>query len=114
MPSWFLPIGLLIATLAAIIASQALISGVFTLVNEAMKLKLWLKMKVNHPTDWLGQVYIPGINWVLMIGCLIVVLFFKKSSNMEAAYGLAITIDMMMTSLLQWCIKKQIPIAKSL
>ncbi|MGB2848673.1 MAG: KUP/HAK/KT family potassium transporter, partial [Saprospiraceae bacterium] len=100
MPSWFLPIGLFIATLAAIIASQALISGVFTLVNEAMKLKLWLKMKVNHPTDWLGQVYIPGINWVLMIGCLIVVLFFKKSSNMEAAYGLAITIDMMMTSLL--------------
>ncbi|MBK8279970.1 MAG: KUP/HAK/KT family potassium transporter [Saprospiraceae bacterium] len=77
MPSWFLPIGLFIATLAAIIASQALISGVFTLVNEAMKLKLWLKMKVNHPTDWLGQVYIPGINWVLMIGCLIVVLFSK-------------------------------------
>lgn len=100
MPGWFLPIGLVIATLAAIIASQALISGVFTLVNEAMKLKLWLKMKVNHPSDWLGQVYIPGINWVLMIGCLIVVLFFKKSSNMEAAYGLAITIDMMMTSLL--------------
>ncbi|MBL0109704.1 MAG: KUP/HAK/KT family potassium transporter [Saprospiraceae bacterium] len=58
MPSWFLPIGLFIATLAAIIASQALISGVFTLVNEAMKLKLWLKMKVNHPTDWLGRVYI--------------------------------------------------------
>ena len=106
MPSWFLPIGLFIATLAAIKPSQPLISGVVTLVNEAMKLKLWLKMKVNHPTDWLGQVYIPGINWVLMIGCLIVVLFFKKSSNMEAAYGLAITIDMMITSLLLGCFSR--------
>lgn len=100
MPEKFLPIGLGLAVLAAIIASQALISGVFTLVNEAMKLKLWLKMKVNYPTDWKGQIYIPGINWVLMCGCLLVVLFFKKSSNMEAAYGLAIMIDMMMTSLL--------------
>lgn len=100
MPQWFLPFGLGIAVLAAIIASQALISGVFTLVNEAMKLKLWLKMKVNYPTDWKGQIYIPGINWILMCGCLLVVLFFKKSSNMEAAYGLAIIIDMMMTSLL--------------
>lgn len=100
MPQWFLPFGLGIAVLAAIIASQALISGVFTLVNEAMKLKLWLKMKVNYPTDWKGQIYIPGINWILMCGCLLVVVFFKKSSNMEAAYGLAIIINMLMTSLL--------------
>ncbi|MEP7266407.1 MAG: KUP/HAK/KT family potassium transporter [Saprospiraceae bacterium] len=100
MPEWFLPAGLVIATLAAIIASQALISGVFTLVNEAMKLKLWLKMKVNYPSDWKGQIYIPGINWMLMIGCLVVVFIFKTSSKMEAAYGMAIIIDMMMTSLL--------------
>lgn len=100
MPKWFLPFGLVIATLAAIIASQALISGVFTLINEAMKLKLWLKMKVNYPSDWKGQIYIPSINWILMAGCLLVVLHFEKSTNMEAAYGMAIIVNMLMTSLL--------------
>lgn len=95
-----LPIGVVIATMATVIASQALISGVFTLVNEAMKLHLWFRMKVNYPTNLRGQIYIPGINWFLMFGCIAVVLIFKKSENMEAAYGLAITVDMLMTTLL--------------
>ena len=94
----FLPFGIGIATLAAIIASQALISGCFTLVNEAMKLKLWPNMKVNYPTQMMGQIYIPWINWFLMAGCILVVLIFKESSNMEAAYGLAIVLNMLMTT----------------
>lgn len=100
MPQWFLPIGVVLATLATIIASQALISGVFTLVNEAMKLNLWFNMKVNYPTKMKGQIYIPGINWFLMFGCISVVLIFQKSENMEAAYGLAIAVNMVMTTLL--------------
>jgi KUP system potassium uptake protein len=91
---------IVIATLAAIIASQALISGSFTLVNEAIKLNLWPKMKINFPTTERGQLFIPGINFVLWIGCCIVVLFFQTSANMEGAYGLSITITMIMTSLL--------------
>ncbi len=100
MPDWFLPYGIAVATLATIIASQALISGCFTLVNEAMKLRLWPNLRVIYPTTHQGQIYIPGINWFLFFGCIAVVLIFKQSSNMEAAYGLAITIDMMMTTLL--------------
>ena len=96
----FLPYGISIATLAAIIASQALISGCFTLVNEAMKLKLWPNMKVNYPTQMKGQIYIPSINWFLLAGCITVVLIFRESSKMEAAYGLAIVLDMLMTTTL--------------
>lgn len=94
----FLPIGIVIASSAAVIASQALISGCFTLVNEAMKLKLWPNMKVNYPTQLMGQIYIPGINWFLMIGCIAVVLIFRESGKMEAAYGLAIVFNMLMTT----------------
>ena len=94
----FLPFGIAIATMAAIIASQALISGCFTLINEAMKLKLWPQMKVNYPTQMMGQIYIPWMNWFLMAGCVLVVLVFKKSSNMEHAYGLAIILNMLMTT----------------
>jgi KUP system potassium uptake protein len=94
----FLPFGIAIATCAAIIASQALITGCFTLVNEAMKLKLWPNMKVNYPTQLMGQIYIPWINWFLMGGCILVVLIFKESSKMEAAYGLAIVFNMLMTT----------------
>lgn len=100
MPNWFLPIGITIATLATIIASQALITGCFTLVNEAMKLRLWPNLKVIYPTTHQGQMYIPGINWFLFLGCTAVVLLFRESGNMEAAYGLAITINMLMTTLL--------------
>ncbi|GIV37973.1 MAG: putative potassium transport system protein kup [Cyclobacteriaceae bacterium] len=98
MPEWFLPFGIVIATLAAIIASQALISGTFTLVNEAMKLKLWPMTRVRYPAQTKGQIYIPSINWILMVGCIFMVLYFRESSAMEGAYGLAITIDMLMTS----------------
>ncbi len=94
----FLPFGIAIATCAAVIASQALITGCFTLVNEAMKLKLWPNMKVSYPTQMMGQIYIPWINWFLMAGCILVVLLFKESSKMEAAYGLAIVLNMLMTT----------------
>lgn len=100
MPREFLPYGIAIATAAAIIASQALISGAFTLVNEAMKLRLWPNMIVNYPTEEQGQIYIPSINWLLFFGCTAVVLVFRESSKMEAAYGLAITINMLMTTAL--------------
>lgn len=100
VPQWFLPFSIIIATLAAIIASQALISGSFTLISEAVKLNLWPKMRILYPTVERGQSYIPGINKLLFVGCVIMVLYFEKSSNMEAAYGLAITICMIMTSIL--------------
>lgn len=101
MPAWFVPIGIVIATMAAIIASQSIISGSFTLISEAIKLNLWPKMKINYPTEERGQLYIPGVNWILGVGCVIVVLFFGgESKNMEAAYGLSITIAMIMTSCL--------------
>ena len=100
MPESFKIIGIVIATVAAIIASQALISGSFTLISESMRLNLWPKMKVNYPTEARGQLYIPGINTVLFIGCAGVTLFFKTSTNMAAAYGLAITLCMISTSIL--------------
>lgn len=100
IPSPYLTYFILLATLATIIASQALISGCFTLISEAIKQRLWINLKVNYPADSKGQVYIPAINWVLFIGCIIIIIIFKKSSNMEAAYGLTITIDMIMTSAL--------------
>lgn len=101
MPSWFVPIGIVIATMAAIIASQSIISGSFTLISEAIKLNLWPKMKINYPTEERGQLYIPGVNLILGVGCVAVVLFFGgESKNMEAAYGLSITIAMIMTSCL--------------
>ncbi|MGN6214750.1 KUP/HAK/KT family potassium transporter [Parafilimonas sp.] len=100
MPHWFKMIGIVIATVAAIIASQALISGSFTLIAEAQRLNLWPKMKIVYPTDEKGQLFIPGINTLLFIGCTGIVLYFQKSGNMEAAYGLAITICMISTSIL--------------
>lgn len=100
MPQWFKLVGIIIATTAAIIASQALISGSFTLISEAMRLNLWPKMKINYPTEEKGQLYIPGISLLLFIGCVGIVLFFQKSANMGAAYGLAITLCMISTSLL--------------
>jgi KUP system potassium uptake protein len=100
MPGWFLYFGIAIATAAAIIASQALISGSFTLISEAMRLNLWPKFRIHYPTEARGQLYIPGINWLIYLGCIGIVLYFKKASNMEAAYGLAITLCMIATSIL--------------
>jgi KUP system potassium uptake protein len=100
MPAGFKFIGIAIATMAAIIASQALISGSFTLIAEAIRLNLWPKMKINYPTEAKGQLFIPGINALLYLGCVGVVLYFKKSSQMEAAYGMAITLCMIATTIL--------------
>ena len=100
MPEWFLYFGIAIATAATIIASQALISGSFTLVSEAMRLNLWPKLKINYPTEARGQLYVPAVNLLLYVGCMGIVLYFKKASNMESAYGLAITLTMIATSLL--------------
>jgi KUP system potassium uptake protein len=86
--------------MATVIASQALITGCFTLVNEAMKLRLWTNLKVIYPTNYQGQMYIPFMNWFLFFGCVAVVLVFQESSRMEAAYGLAIIINMLMTTAL--------------
>jgi KUP system potassium uptake protein len=100
MPDEFLLYGIVIATLAAIIASQALITGSFTLISEAIRLNLWPKVKINYPTNLKGQIYVPSINWLLMSGCIGIVLYFKESKNMGGAYGLAISLTMMMTTLL--------------
>lgn len=100
VPEWFKLPAIVIATAAAIVASQALISGSFTLINEAIRLNLWPRVKVNFPSDIKGQLYIPSINWMLMLGCLGVVWYFEKSENMEAAYGLSIVLAMISTSLL--------------
>jgi len=98
MPDWFLPIGIAIATSAAVIASQALISGSFTMISEAMRLNFWPKVSIKYPTDLKGQLYIPSVNWLLFAGCVFIVLYFEESKNMEAAYGLAIIICMLMTT----------------
>jgi KUP system potassium uptake protein len=100
IPKGILPLGIGIATIATIVASQALISGSFTLINEAIRLNLWPKVKINYPSNLKGQLYIPSINWLLMIGCLGIVMLFRESKNMEAAYGLTIIIGMLMSSIL--------------
>jgi len=111
MPQWFILAGIIIATVAAVIASQALISGSFTLISEAMRLNLWPRLKINYPTEEKGQLYIPGINLILFMGCTGIVLYFQKSTNMEAAYGLAITLCMIATSILfaNYLVSKRVP-----
>lgn len=100
MPEWFIVPGVIIATSAAIIASQAMVTGSFTLINEAIRLNLWPKFKVNYPSEAKGQIFVPGINLLLFIGCVSVVLYFRESTKMEAAYGLAIIATMVMTTIL--------------
>lgn len=100
MPEWFLIIGICIATAAAIIASQALITGSFTLISEAIRLNFWPKVKLVYPTDQKGQLYVPSLNLLLWLGCIGIVLYFREAEHMEAAYGLAITVTMLMTTLL--------------
>lgn len=100
MPEWFLIFGIAIATCAAIIASQALISGSFTLISEAVRLNLWPKVRINYPTIQKGQLYVPSMNWLLLAGCILVMLIFRESARMEAAYGLSITVAMLMTTIL--------------
>ncbi len=100
MPHWFLLPSILIATAATIIASQALISGSYTLVSEAMNLNFWPRVTVRQPSDIKGQIYIPSVNTILWLGCVLMILYFRNSSHMEAAYGFSITIAMMMTTVL--------------
>jgi KUP system potassium uptake protein len=100
MPSWFLLPGVIIAASAAIIASQAMITSSYTIISEASSLNFWPRVKIKYPTEIKGQMYIPSVNWFLFLATAFVVLYFKKSMNMEAAYGLAITLTMIMTSLL--------------
>lgn len=100
MPNSFLLIGIIIATAAAIVASQAMISGSFTLISVAMRLNLWPKFKIVYPTEERGQLFIPAINALLFVGCCCIVLYFRNSGSMEAAYGLAITLCMFATSIL--------------
>ncbi|MEY2829083.1 MAG: hypothetical protein RIQ33_941 [Bacteroidota bacterium] len=100
MPQWFLLTGIFIATIAAIIASQALITGSYTLVAEAMRLNIWPKLKIVYPTNVKGQMYIPSLNWLLYAGCIGVVLYFQESSAMEGAYGVSIIMTMLMTTML--------------
>ena len=111
MPQWFLVPGILVSTAAAIIASQALISGSFTIISEAMSLNFFPKVRIQYPTDIKGQMFIPLINLILYLGCCFVVLYFRESSGMEAAYGLSITIAMLMTSvLLMFYLRNRIPL----
>ncbi|HYC41086.1 MAG TPA: KUP/HAK/KT family potassium transporter [Chitinophagaceae bacterium] len=100
MPHWFVIAGVLIATSAAIIASQAMVSGAYTLISEAMRLNLWPKVRIKYPSEARGQLFIPATNLIMFIGCVGVVLYFRESSNMEAAYGLAIIVTMLMTTIL--------------
>lgn len=100
MPEWFIIVGVVVATSAAIIASQAMITGAFTLISEAMRLNLWPKLKIRYPSEERGQLFIPSLNLLMFMGCIGVVLYFRTSSRMEAAYGLAIIVTMLMTTIL--------------
>jgi KUP system potassium uptake protein len=100
MPEWFIIPGVVIATTAAIVASQAMISGAYTLISEAMRLNLWPKVKIRYPSEARGQLFIPAINLLMYLGCVGIVLYFRQSTNMEAAYGLAIIVTMLMTTVL--------------
>lgn len=111
MPPWFLPFGISIATAAAIIASQAMITGAFTLVSEAVRLNVWPKVRIVHPNMLKGQLYVPSANWILLIGCILVILIFGESAKMEAAYGLAINLSFIVTTVLMtvFLLHKRIP-----
>jgi KUP system potassium uptake protein len=100
IPHWFLLPSVIIATAATIIASQALISGSFTLVSEAMNLNFWPRVTVRQPSDIKGQIYIPSVNSILWFGCILMIIYFKTSMAMQAAYGFSITVAMMMTTVL--------------
>ena len=102
MPQWFLLAGVGIATCAAVVACQAVISGSFTLINEAITLNFWPRVRVKFPTNIRGQIYIPSVNWMLFLGCIGVMVYFKKSSSMEAVYGFFIVIAMLMTTTLMY------------
>ncbi|MGO1243304.1 MAG: KUP/HAK/KT family potassium transporter [Sphingobacterium sp.] len=100
MPDGFVVYGVAIATLAAVVASQAMITGSYTLISEAVRLNIWPKVAIRYPSHHKGQLYVPSINLVLYIGCMLIIAVFQESSNMEAAYGLAINVTFIMTTIL--------------
>jgi KUP system potassium uptake protein len=100
MPPQFLIIGVIIATIAAVVASQAMITGSFTLISEAIRLGFWPKMRIVYTTEMKGHIFVPAINFILWLGCMFIVYFFKESAKMEAAYGMAINTAMPMTTVL--------------
>lgn len=110
MPGWAIFPGVILATMAAIIASQALITGSFTIFSEAMSLNFWPNQQIDYPSGVKGQMYISKINWGLLFFCIIVVWHFKEASKMDAAYGLSITVTMLMTTMLLifWLLKKRV------
>ncbi len=100
MPQWMTLAGVAMSTGAAIIASQALLSGSFTIFSEAVNLGFWPRLKIDYPSTEKGQLYVSSVNWCLLAGCLLTVVIFRDSSHIEAAYGLAVTIAMLTTTLL--------------
>ncbi len=100
MPEWMIIPGVMLATAAAIIASQSVITGAFTMFSEAMSINLWPNQEIEYPSGVKGQMYIPRVNWGILALCAIIVMFFKESGKMEAAYGLSITVTMLMTTVL--------------
>lgn len=100
LPHDFMWVGIAMSTGAAVIASQALLSGSFTIFSEAINMDFWPRMRIKYPSAEKGQLYIPSINWTLLAGCMLTVLIFRDSGHMEAAYGLAITVAMLMTTVL--------------
>lgn len=110
MPKFMMLPGVILATAAAIIASQAVITGAFTMFSEAMSINFWPNQKIDYPSGVKGQMYISRINWTLLLMCIVVVLYFQESGKMEAAYGLTITITMLMTTILLtlWLRRKRV------
>lgn len=100
VPDGYVGVMIILSTIAAIIASQALLSGAFTIFSQAVSLNFWPTLRIKYPTIERGQLYIPSVNWCLMGGCLATVFLFRDSSHIEAAYGLSITIAMLMTTIL--------------
>ncbi|WP_312139573.1 KUP/HAK/KT family potassium transporter [Sphingobacterium sp.] len=113
MPDWFVVWGVTIATIAAVIASQAMISGSFTLIAEAVRLNIWPKVAIRYPSDHKGQIYVPSVNLILYLGCMLIIVIFRESSNMEAAYGLSINMTFIMTTILMaaFMLRKKINVA---
>lgn len=112
VPAPYLLFMVALATVAAVIASQAMITGSFTLISEAVRLNLWPKVRINYPSNQKGQIYVPSINWILWAGCIAIVLTFKNSGAMEGAYGLAINLTFLATTILiaAYLKRKKVPI----
>lgn len=112
VPAQYLLFMVALATVAAIIASQAMITGSFTLISEAVRLNLWPKVRINYPSNQKGQIYVPSINWILWAGCIVIVLIFKNSGAMEGAYGLAINLTFLSTTILiaAYMKRKKVPV----